>query len=584
MKTGKRQLFVFFVFFVPFVVTKEDTLALTNVYQHNTSASKLRGQYYTPAEFVQLILSELQLSRQDRLLDPSCGDGSFLCSAVAALAATLGEAVTVEAAARLADQLIGFDINAEAVDNARVNLQQAFQQSFQVELPLERFQLYQVNALHYPSLPALFDELALPAVRATERLLVIGNPPYVEAKRLDNDTKERLKSLYPAACSGAPDLYLYFLHVCLGWLRGQDVLAFVLPNKILVNANARQIRHNLLARRQLAGIWFATQANIFPDAMVYPVVVFAGGENPGGAAALQQIVRAERGLQPEPMASVSLDLYRHTDVLALFPFPRQQELRGLLERMLTRHDRLRLADVCDIHWCVSFHRSGLRNQFVVQAAPVSAHGRKFLGGGAFSGNSDVSRYAIHWSGWWIDYDEEQLRREGNMLPALSIFTRPKIVICQNGRTIRAAYDEHEYILKDTFFCGLVKADCHPFSRAPRALLGILNSKLVHFFYAHVFYGGHVQGGYLHFLKNFLGDIPLGEWTEDTARHVDTLVRQRELTTSSAAQLDLEAEIERIVGQSFNLSPREDLLLQRWVEEDENWRAKDRIRLAKPMAK
>ena len=37
---------------------------------------------------------------------------------------------------------------------------------------------------------------------------------------------------------GAPDLYLYFVHVCLGWLRGGDTLAFVLPNKLLVNTNA----------------------------------------------------------------------------------------------------------------------------------------------------------------------------------------------------------------------------------------------------------------------------------------------------------------------------------------------------------
>lgn len=368
---------------------------MTNVYQHNTSAGKLRGQFYTPAEFVQLILSELHLSPHDRLLDPSCGDGSFLCGAVSALAVTIGEALTEEAVERLAGQLIGFDIDQQAVANARVNLQQAFRHCFHVELPPERFQLYQVDALRYPTLPALFTELAIPALSATERLLVIGNPPYVEAKRLDNATKQHLKSLYPAAFSGAPDLYLYFLHVCLGWLRGRDALAFVLPNKILVNSNARQIRHELLARRQLAGIWFATQANIFPDARVYPVVVFAGGEHPGGNVALQHIIRAESGLKSEPMAAVPLDLYRHTDVLAFFPFPRPPALCGLLERMLTRYNRLRLANVCAIHWCVSFHRSGLRDRFVTQARPTSAHGRKFLGGGAFSGNSDVSRYAIN---------------------------------------------------------------------------------------------------------------------------------------------------------------------------------------------
>ncbi len=550
---------------------------MTNVYQQQTSASKLRGQYYTPAEFVRLILQELQLTPNDRLLDPSCGDGSFLCGAVRTLAEQGGGALDEAGAARLAGQLIGLDINPQAIANARANLRQAFRESFHVELPPERFQLYQADVLQYPSLAEFFTNLALPPLAKTERLLVIGNPPYVEAKRLDNATKQRLKARYPAACSGAPDLYLYFLHVCLGWLRCRDALAFVLPNKILVNANARQIRHELLARRQLAGIWFATQANIFPGAMVYPVVLFASGEHASGAAALRHVARAAHGLQPEQIATVSLDCYRHTEALAFFPFPRQPELCRLLERLLAQHDRLRLADVCDIHWCVSFHRSGLRERFVSREAPVSGNAHKFLGGVAFSGNGDVARYAISWSGWWIDYNEELLRRESNPLPPLAIFTRPKLVICQNGRTLRAAYDENGYVLKDTFFSVLVKEGSHPFAHYPRALLGILNSRLVHFFYAHVFYGGHVNGGYLHFLSTFLIDIPLGEWTEETVRQLETLVRRREHAESSAEQLALEAEIERLVGHSFGLDQQEELLLQRWLVEDENWQARERIR-------
>ena len=52
-----------------------------------------------------------------------------------------------------------------------------------------------------------------------------------------------------SAVDGAPDLYLYFLYVCLGWLRPGDRLAFVLPNKLLVNSNARAFR------KELGGDW-----------------------------------------------------------------------------------------------------------------------------------------------------------------------------------------------------------------------------------------------------------------------------------------------------------------------------------------
>ncbi len=571
---------------------------MTNLYQENTSESKLRGQYYTPAEFVQLILGELRLSAQDRLIDPSCGDGSFLCGAIRALSETVPEEEKPAAGLALAQRLIGFDIDRTAVEQARENLRLAFRQWFGVDVPAASLQVFAIDALQFPALLPLFEKLGLPAPGENERLLVIGNPPYVEAKRLDNKIKQRLKTAYPDALCGAPDLYIYFLHVCLGWLRGQDALAFVLPNKILVNANAQQIRSHLLERNKLAGIWFATQANIFPDAAVYPVVLFARGENTGNAIVLQHIERDENTLTSAPSATIPDDIYLHTEVKALFPFPKQPQLRGLLERMLIQHDRQRLDDVCDIRWCVSFHRAGLREKYVTRSRPDSRFAKMFLGGGAFAGNGDVTRYAIQWSGWWIDYNEDVLRNEDNGLPALAMFTQPKIVICQNGRTIRAAYDESGYILKDTFLCGVVKEEKNPstatltldftwedapveisshLSKYPRAIVGILNSKLIHFFYSHVFYGGHVNDGYLHFLSAFLVDIPLGDWTADSAARLEALVQRRERTTLPEEQLALEREIDRSVGQSFALTPIEDEMLQGWIDEDENWQARDRIR-------
>lgn len=108
-------------------------------------------------------------------------------------------------------------------------------------------------------------------------------------------------------------------------------------------------------------------------------------------------------------------------------------------------------------------------------------------------------------------------------------------------------------------------------------MGILNSKLIHFFYSHVFYGGHVNDGYLHFLSAFLVDIPLGDWTADSAARLEALVQRRERTTLPEEQLALEREIDRSVGQSFALTPIEDEMLQGWIDEDENWQARDRIR-------
>ncbi len=539
-------------------------MPITNVYQDNTSDRKLRGQYFTPAEFVRLILDAWPIGGADRVIDPACGDGRFLCGAVETAARTGTDA------AGLVERLIGFDIDPAAVATARANLRQAFFHHFGIDVPEDRFRVYQVDALRYPALPELLRELNLPALGTDERLTVIGNPPYVEAKRLAADVKRRLKAAYPGAMSGAPDLYLYFLHVCLGWLRPQDRLAFILPNKVLVNANARALRARLLDDGTLAQIWFATQAQLFPDAAIYPVVLFAHGTREQ-TIALRQVTRAADGLTTEPLGTTPHSLFAHTGVRAFFPLPRAEVLRALLARLL--QDPIRLSDVCAVRWCVSFHRAGLRDRYVSRTLPETPARRPFLGGGAFSGNGEVARYTVRWAGWWIDYDEVRLKADGNQVPALSLFTRPKIILCQNGRTLRAAYDDSGVVLKDTFLCGVPIPEGGPLGQHPRALVGLLNSALLHFFYAHVFYGGHVGGGYLHFLNTFLADLPTGHWTPETAAALAELVRRRE----QHADEELDAAIERMVADAFNLTRDETEALEHWLADDENWRLRVRLR-------
>ena len=103
---------------------------------------------------------------------------------------------------------------------------------------------------------------------------------------------------------------------------------------------------------------------------------------------------------------------------------------------------------------------------------------------------------------------------------------------------------------------------------------------MHFCYSHLFYGGHVNGGYLHFLKAYLVDIPLGDWCTEAASEVARLVRQREQATVPTEQCQLEQEIDRYVGLAFGVSPTEAELLQRWIAEDDNWQFRDRIRAMK----
>jgi hypothetical protein len=554
-------------------------LTVENLYQARTVPSKLRGQYYTPDELVQAILDELRIAPEDVIIDPSCGDGSFLRGTVARLARCFPDWNPEVLAKHWTGKLIGLDSNEAAVMDAKAGLRAAFREHLGIDIPQNHLQIRQVDVLQFSNLDVLFRKTSLAPLNEGDRLLVVGNPPYVEAKRLSHETKATLKTRFPDAVAGAPDLYLYFLHVCLSWLRKNDCLAFVLPNKLLVNSNAQSVRTRLLVQGRLRSLWFATQARIFPTASVYPIILFASGErNHAHLVKTIRITRSEiQALRRERPINIRLDWYQSTAARAFFPPPETPVLRGALEKLLRFPIEARLDALLDIRWSVSFHRAGLREQYVMPHSPGSTHARRFLGGGPFSGNGEVARYHFNWGGWWIDYDEERLRRQRNPVPPLALFEQPKLVICQNGRTLRAAYDEEGYVLKDTFLCGLPRLPEHPLARHPRALVGLLCSRAVHFFYAHVFYGGHVSGGYLHFLRSFLVDVPVGRWSEDLAAETARLVAVRETARTAAEPEALEDAIEAHVAAALGLTPEEEAAIRAWSAEDENWQARERVR-------
>lgn len=552
-------------------------MASPNYFQAATSSEKLRGRYFTPPELVRLMLDQVDLGPRDLVLDPSCGDGEFLVGAVLRLA----QAHPGLEAGEVARRLVGFDVHPETVWEARKRVRAALREAFRQEVPEDQLSIRCANALDLHSRDALARELnaagtALPAENG--RLLVLGNPPYVEAKRLPAEIRKGLRERFPGAANGAPDLYLYFLHVCLHWLEGEDRLAFVLPNKVLVNQNARELRERLLAEGRLRGITFATRAEIFPDAAVYPVVLDTGAlrnESETGVV-LSRIEAAPGGLRREALPALPATAYRATEARAFYPTPDAPELAAALAHLASQIPAGRLNDVLDIRWSVSFHRQGLRERYVTPSRQNLLYGRKFLGGGAFNGNGEVERYQLSWDGWWINYDEEALRQERNPLPDAGLFEQPKIAICQNSRTLRAAYDPGDYVLKDTFLCGIPLTTDHPLNRHPRALVGLLCSRAVHFFYSHVFYGGHVGGGYLHFLRSFLIDIPLGEWTPDAATELAALVREREAAEPTVSEA-LEERMEMLVQEALHLDGGAAAQIRRWCEADENWQARGRVR-------
>jgi len=421
---------------------------------------KRRGAFYTPEPVVRYLLRAT--APRGAVADLSCGDGAFLRAAAAA-----------------GLRVLGIDQDAEALARARAALGPAAW-------------LREGDGLA-AALPECPD-------------VVLGNPPYLEAKTTDPALKAACRQRFPAIARGSFDLFVCFLQAGLDVLPAGGRLGYIVPNKFLVAEYARPLREALLREYTLEEIVDVSDLPTFRDAAVYPVLLVVRKAPPPAGHRVRTGVVADLAQLDSgdfPRTALPQAQWAHTAHRVFWLPPADPVARGLAERLLADADAVPLAQLLEMRWTVSFHRAGVRDRFVFPTAQGRCP-RRLLGGTRFQGNGDVRRYRLAWSGWWIDYDEERARAEGNPLPPAALFAGPKLVIAQNARRIIATLDTQEHVCKDTFLA----ARRRPGAPSEPYLLALLNSRLLSYLYRVLFKATHVNGAYLHYLACYLGDLPI----------------------------------------------------------------------------
>ncbi len=80
------------------------------------------GEYYTPNWVAEYIINNIELHRDTRILDPSCGSGIFLIHAINRIRRQYGSTMKESDLLQLiSNQIVGFDLNPIAIITARAN-------------------------------------------------------------------------------------------------------------------------------------------------------------------------------------------------------------------------------------------------------------------------------------------------------------------------------------------------------------------------------------------------------------------------------------------------------------------------------
>lgn len=195
------------------------------------------GAVYTPKYIRNYILRKVVITQKRPLkeclaIDIACGCGAFLL--------TLADYLHNDCGMSYRDSvqhLYGVDISELSVRRCKILLALAALQNGEA-LNDDDFHICQGNSLN-------FDFLALPGVADNGGFdIVVGNPPYVRAKHIDEESKTLLPRWQVARCGNA-DLYLPFFEIAISVLRGDGVLGFISLNSFFKSVNARLLRKYL---------------------------------------------------------------------------------------------------------------------------------------------------------------------------------------------------------------------------------------------------------------------------------------------------------------------------------------------------
>ena len=252
----ERALFYFSRF--DFSTVEQDVLSGVYGQFLDNTQRKEYGEHYTPPEVARFIVRHLDLRPGNRVLDPTCGVGTFLIEAWKAMigdAASRGAATWEEALATLAN-VRGNDLNAFSATIAQLQiLWHLF--PFREQLQAHGFPEPTVtgghDSLHAPQISSgLFagelNEFALVDTYGYDA--VAGNPPYVRPERQTVPLDASAIAYFDEDFSARSNLCNLFLFKALDyWLRpnggegrAPGRLGFVLPLSVCDNDDSAKLR------------------------------------------------------------------------------------------------------------------------------------------------------------------------------------------------------------------------------------------------------------------------------------------------------------------------------------------------------
>lgn len=375
--------------------------------------------------------------------------------------------------------------------------------------------------------------------------VVIGNPPYVRPHKLSFEYKNTLRNAYQSFVKKS-DLYVCFIERSMQILTEKGQFSYIVSDSFLRLDSFEKLRRMLLRNTTIYRI-IDFQDDVFDSATV-KTCIFIFAKTPITEKAVHNIhvatIHSKMRLVSLQFNDIPQSYYWQTyqNIFDLSSTPETRKLKGKIENRSCHLDSL---------FDISFGlKTGDDSRFV-SFEPVTKLHKPLLRG------RNIGRYEFSFLKEYVWYVPEEMKEHRTTARpgTKERFEQPKLLIKDTGAGLRGTFDGNNFYVKDV----LIISDRQKRKNILKALIGLLNSSLMRFYYETSFPTLHVQ-------QNELAMLPISLDFMDFERKlevvdcVDKILSLKRVNTQADIS-DLERKIDDIVYQLYDLSEDEIKLIE-----------------------
>ncbi len=524
----------------------------------NAAHKKEQGIYYTPTYVVDYIVKNtigewIKNKHNDitkiKVLDPACGSGSFLIKAVDYLYYEKIKKDGKEYQSKLdssskfrttlkseivQNNIYGVDLDEKAIDVAQLNLLLKIAENKQ-KLPALRDNIKVGDSLiDEPTIAEnkSFDwKEKFKEIMSTDGFdVVIGNPPYVRPHNLKQKNKQFLWKRFKTF-KAKSDLYNCFMEKGINLTKEDGFFSFIVPHTWTSLESFYEIRKYILDSCKIVKL-VQLPKKVFQDATVETCIFVLSKEKDKNKREKNKII-VEKLNEKGDVSFIKEFEQSQIRNNHLYNFELYSEKLGneLLNKI--KNKGTRLGDVINFFYGL---KTGDDKKFIFNTQK-NKDCKKLLR------SKDVGKYSKEFKGKYVWYVPNlMIKNKKTARPAdKERFETEKIIIARMGKRVLSCYDDENYYVKDGMLL-LKKSE----KINLRYITGILNSKLINYYYKNYFITIDV-------LKNALLELPIIFPDENTILSISKIVDKIEKLNKEFIKLkninvDKKEELEKEINE------------------------------------